>query len=214
MAANFCKKPGCRQCQVNDESATLHIDCFKLYMRECRAKDRVHRLWLASTAMLPWRQCPETVLPYDFTSLTLPQHAYRAWQMPLVKRLPLEICHMILSYTRHHISSRFIAVLARISELKTLPPPDVPVVNVPLKDVVRWKRGMYWPIQTKQKEEKYMRITIDSSGILQIDRFTEDDEDDPVSSTYLRRQYVVEEVSKLGSIEAHITVRCPHCNNL
>ncbi|KAJ3475396.1 hypothetical protein NLG97_g9475 [Lecanicillium saksenae] len=203
VKATFCKLLGCSMCQKSDESATVHIECFKLFMQECTAPDKIHRLWLASIVMDPWLQCRDTGLPYNFHERMSSEDAARAWNIPLVARLPPEICLLILGQTRDSLFTKYIAVMSRARELSASNCPRQPPVNMALCDIKYWTRGMAWPIQMpEENEDDIIRITIDSSGIQRIERL--DKIGDPMYSTYLRKLYVVEESYKLESVKTEI----------
>lgn len=157
--------------------------------------------------MVPWLQCPESFLPYNFKDRMTNADAARAWSMPLVERLPPELCHHILSYVRHGLYSRYIAVLGRAREISEAASPCQPSVAVPLVDIKHWCRGMAWPFQTPEaKDDKLMRITIDASGIQEIERVA--DIGEPMHSTHLTKLFVVDEIDKLTSVKADIFVSC------
>ncbi|OAA57166.1 hypothetical protein ISF_07087 [Cordyceps fumosorosea ARSEF 2679] len=203
VQATFCKLLGCTTCQNSDESATVHVDCFKLFVRECAAPDKIHRLWLASVVMDPWLQCQDTGLPYSFQERMSSQDAARAWNLPAVARLPLEICLMIVAQTRNTLSTRYIAVMSRARELTHATAPSQPPVSMALTDIKYWGRGMAWPLQVPQgTEDDLVRVTIDSSGIQQIERL--DKIREPMHSTYLRKLFVVEESHKFTSVKASV----------
>ncbi|TQV91758.1 hypothetical protein IF1G_09343 [Cordyceps javanica] len=203
VQATFCKLLGCATCQSSDESATIHIDCFKLFVKECAAPDKIHRLWLASVVMDPWLQCRDTALPYNFEERMSSQDAARAWGIPMAERLPPEICLLILGQTRDSLFTKYIAVMSRARELSHSAPPSQPPVFVALTDIKYWFRGMAWPIQgAEETEDDLIRVTIDSSGIQQIERL--DKIGEPLHSTHLRKLYVVEESHKLQSVTASL----------
>ncbi|KAM3507244.1 hypothetical protein MY10362_001908 [Beauveria mimosiformis] len=203
VKATFCKLLGCSACQMSDESATVHVDCFKLFVKECTAPDKIHRLWLASIVMDPWLQCRDTALPYNFQERMSSEDASRAWGMPLAARLPPEICLVILGKTRDTLFTKYIAVMSRARELSQAASPSQPPVSMSLNDIRYWFRGMAWPMQTaEQTEDHLIRITVDSSGIQRIERL--DKIGDPMHSTHLRKLFVVEESYKLESVKASL----------
>lgn len=205
VEATFCKLNGCSTCQSSGESATVHIDCFKLFVQECTAPDKIHRLWLASVVMDPWRQCSDTALPYNFQERMSSTDAARAWNIPMVARLPPEICLMILGQTRDSLFTKYIAVMSRARELSHAAPPSQPPVSLPLADIKYWTRGMAWPMQVAEgTEDGLVRITIDSSGVQQIERLNKIG--DPLHSTHLRKLFVVEESYRLESVKAALFV--------
>lgn len=197
---------GCSTCQNSDESATIHIECFKLFVRECTAPDKIHRLWLASIVMDPWLQCRDTGLPYNFHERMSSEDAARAWNIPLVARLPPDLCLVILGQTRESLFTKYIAVMSRARELSSATSPRQPPVGMALGDIKFWARGMAWPMQmTEEVEDDIIRVTIDSSGIQQIERL--DKIGDPMYSTHLRKLFVVQETYKLETVKASIFVR-------
>ncbi|EJP67099.1 uncharacterized protein BBA_03673 [Beauveria bassiana ARSEF 2860] len=203
VKATFCKLPGCSTCQMSHESATVHVDCFKLFVKECTAPDKIHRLWLASIVMDPWLQCRDTALPYNFQERMSSEDAARAWGMPLAARLPPEICLVILGKTRDTLFTKYIAVMSRARELSEAASPSQPPVSMSLNDIRYWSRGMAWPMQMEeQTEDELIRITIDSSGIQRIERL--DKIGDPMHSTHLRKLFVVEESYKLELVKASL----------
>ncbi|KAM3487382.1 hypothetical protein MY3957_009335 [Beauveria namnaoensis] len=203
VKATFCKLPGCSTCQMSHESATVHVDCFKLFVKECTAPDKIHRLWLASIVMDPWLQCRDTALPYNFQERMSSEDAARAWGMPLAARLPPEICLVILGKTRDTLFTKYIAVMSRARELSEAASPSQPPVSMSLNDIRYWSRGMAWPMQTaEQTEDDLIRITIDSSGVQRIERL--DKIGDPMHSTHLRKLFVVEKSYKLELVKASL----------
>lgn len=205
VGATFCKLHGCSTCQSSDESATVHIDCFKLFVQECTAPDKIHRLWQASVVMDPWVQCRDTGLPYNFQERMSSEDAARAWNIPLVARLPPEICLIILGQTRDSLFTKYIAVMSRARELSQSASPSQPPVSMALGDIKYWTRGMAWPMQLEEEtEDDLIRVTIDSSGIQQIERL--DKIGDPMHSTHLRKLFVVQESYRLESVKASLFV--------
>ncbi|KAJ4150120.1 hypothetical protein LMH87_010885 [Akanthomyces muscarius] len=203
VGATFCKLHGCSTCQSSDESATVHIDCFKLFVQECTAPDKIHRLWQASVVMDPWVQCRDTGLPYNFQERMSSEDAARAWDIPLVARLPPEICLIVLGQTRDSLFTKYIAVMSRARELSQSASPSQPPVSMALGDIKYWTRGMAWPMQLEEEaEDDLIRVTIDSSGIQQIERL--DKIGDPMHSTHLRKLFVVQESYRLESVKASL----------
>lgn len=183
----------------------MHLDCFKLYVKECKADDKIQRLWLAATAMKPWGHCEETCLVYNADERMATSDAARAWDMPMADCLPGELSQIILGYTKQSLCTRFISVLSRARELAAAPSPREPPVQMRLVDVKRWSRGMPPLGQVSEESgDKYMRITIDSSGIQKIERVP--DVGKPMHSTHLRKLFIVEEISKLRPVKAEFVV--------
>jgi hypothetical protein len=100
--------------------------------------------------------------------------AAKAYDMPMLADLPLEISEMIRSHCEKHIIWRFGSVAELVDTLDgadTLAP-----VSLPLRRISAWERGSS-PIMSRDALEPIMRpfirLTIDYRGLQRIERLAE-----------------------------------------
>lgn len=207
----FCKIPNCRRCPRSGETATLHTDCFNLYMQKSRGtrKNKVLNVWIASVAMFPWRQYASLLLPFEPLGPKYVQEVIRSWKTPLIQRLPNEIQQIIIQLTQNHCSWRYGVVLEQAHHLSRMNL-AFPMTPRRLNHIQSWRREelpLIKPIQEEDEDDSdFVRITIDSSGIEEITRVriaTEDFTPSPVSSNKL---FVIEKASQLAKVEAQFMV--------
>lgn len=195
----FCTIPACKHCLANTESATIHADCLALFSRHCVAGDKLHRLWAASTAMAPWRHCVPLVLPYEGQLGDL-RCVSKVLEMPKLNCLPVELAEMIATHVGPHIIWRYRTVIERATSLSSAHPNETPK-TVFLGDLLGWSRQSEAHTYDQAPSAAYIRLTIDSCGIKQIDRISAP-EPLPKSKPTPFHLYITEDATTLALVQA------------
>ncbi|KAJ3481145.1 hypothetical protein NLG97_g7898 [Lecanicillium saksenae] len=222
-AVEFCKRRGCPECLVSGETATIHADCFHLFMKTCTCstKDKLFKLWVASVAMSPWRRQAPLLLPFEPLCPARIRQIVESWRIPQIQQLPQELQDIIVSLTQGHMTWRYGVVLEqahRLSQMKL----EVPTILWALGDVIHWTRETKPIFDTEydqNDDSMYTRIVIDSCGIKEIARIHLAGKDS-MSNVLSRHQlFVFEQLSKVKKVHARfMSGRCrlivPESDNL
>ncbi|KAK3943303.1 hypothetical protein QBC46DRAFT_44724 [Diplogelasinospora grovesii] len=191
VSSRFCKEPRggcyCDHCRYHGgvllDASTVHPHCLDLFMREYRpsgADDAavLDRLWIATTWQYPWRDAPCLDLYIRraegraFAVGTV-SRAAEILGLGKLKRLPLEIWHMIKMYsTEPHLFWRYVSVLEFVDRLAATPSELLTSVN--LSQVVAWERGSQPELGRAEDSttDPISRFTIDSFGIQKFERLS------------------------------------------
>lgn len=197
----FCKEPYCRHSLTELETATIHKDCFQLFLQECKAEDKYYRLWKASIAMLPWYHCSPLVIP-NRRKLNDVDRVSRDFNLPLLKSLPLEIVDMIDDYIDSDLIWRY-RIAVQQAAILSMPLP-LNKETVPLCDVLYWSRFSEEVVTCGilDPTSQLIQITIDSYGIQTIERIYYAQQK-PIRYTPTSHQlFIVEYASNLSPVYA------------
>ncbi|KAK1985019.1 hypothetical protein LZ30DRAFT_650447 [Colletotrichum cereale] len=165
----FCSFPPCSRCEKAGETATIHVDCFNLYMKRAFHTDRLHRLWSYSLAKYPWPGCPALLLPSRLEAERVSSLTADIYNMERLASLPNEIATSIWNFVGQHCLLRFSTVL-EAAEYLFHKASDQPT-SVPLAMIEAWHRGSH-PIIGTVGSNRPIKLAIDSRGIARIARPT------------------------------------------
>ena len=122
----FCRHSHCKRCSAAEETATIHVDCFNLYiMRTKHRPDRLHRLWTLSLTRYPWPRSPALLLPLVPSVAVINRannHARNTYNLHMPLGLPQEIITMIWGYLSQNDLLRLSCVLETIDFLDSYRP--------------------------------------------------------------------------------------------
>lgn len=203
----YCKVPTCRLCPASGETATLHTDCFNLFMKRSTGttRDKLSRLWVASVATRPWRKCPPLHLPFKNSPKQICE-TLQIWDIPTIERLPVELQHLIFYYTASHISWRYAVVLEQVDNLSRMER-ESSTISLRLSDIRSWFRGSSPLVESEcDPEASLVRVTIDSSGIKEIIRVSTSEAEVTDAAVSYHELFILENCSKLISVTASFMV--------
>lgn len=166
----LCWSPWCRPCLTSSDAVALHSDCFKLFRKECSIDDALDRLWTMATARSPWPDAPKHYLgSHKDISVDLIYEKAERHGMPQLKLLPPELIHMIRDCSQSGTFWRYITVQSISRELSTISSSSRASISAPLRDVMTWARGREMTLLRSSNNPPFMRLTVDSRGIRQIE---------------------------------------------
>lgn len=176
----FCKSPSCFTCRNQDNSITVHADCFHLFTQRCvvknvddgpaRKKEIYRRLWLAGRKRHAWRGMPAL----DFMSST-------ALERPVPEMIsemcgfrhvfPTEVAQLIQSHSKTHNLWRYRSVLKLVRDLEFAE--ALETATYPLSKVLSWSRGENPKlVQDGDVAGPFIELKIDGRGIKSIERIS------------------------------------------
>ncbi|CEJ95157.1 hypothetical protein VHEMI10655 [[Torrubiella] hemipterigena] len=190
----LCRTPDCSDCTESSEAVAVHNDCFGS-IPKLTTVYTIDHLWITISWRSPWRQAPyfqlEDMTPKpDFAALD-------KLGIPLIRRLPPEIVHIIYKYSQ---TSDFWRYCDMFSLGRSLVPLSKPPFSVPLGDISTWTRGGQVERITDQGLP-IIRLTIDSWGLKKIESLSSYPKFKNWRTDHLR--YVVTDRSKVNGILAH-----------
>lgn len=202
----FCQFPKCAKCAVEQESVTVHRDCFQIFLQETSNHPNVtaYNLWHATHARYPWRgfwPLPLTTLDENAASVAM-AHAAANWRLPL-DLLPNELLLLICENLRDSVFWRYILVKEFVRSL-IANAEDSLTTAVELSQVQSWRRGESPKIGQSSKRS-YIRLTMDSFGIYEIERLPHMPQKSALRSE--THAYVVDSARQLGRISMTFKVR-------
>lgn len=156
-------------CAASPEAATMHLECYELFMQTYTCGDALERLWREASWRTPWHQAPAIVLPEDINvtseALELVANIYGLSELP---RMPPEIGQMVRDGSQFSLFWRLTAALELAAHFDTVPTSSFS--SIPVRQIAGWKRGCD-PIQSQALAHlPLVRLTIDSRGIRQLER--------------------------------------------
>ncbi|KAK4080346.1 hypothetical protein Trihar35433_1451 [Trichoderma harzianum] len=211
----FCKKVDCCQCQIVEESISVHTDCFELFEKHCAIGDgenspeqkneKYRRLWLAGTRRYAWRKMAPLKFPSS-TTLAFPQPEIISKLCGFQKIFLPEVVRLIQSYSKLHVIWRYCSAIQLAQELGSAKAEAAVIYDVP--KILSWSRGSPPKVvQDKSLAGSFIRFTIDHRGIKSIDRFS----DVPASTAGEIRAsscvFAVEPIEKLSDDKLKFEVR-------
>ncbi|KAI1255152.1 hypothetical protein MGN70_003216 [Eutypa lata] len=132
-----CRFPSCTRCAASAEAATVHLDCFELFLRECQLKDALQQLWIFAAWRIVWREA--SVLGLDEFPAAVNSSVAESLGLQELKSLPLEILTMIRNYSAASLLWRFNSVLALAHQSPAAVPAGL--LSIPLCELSAWERG-------------------------------------------------------------------------
>ncbi|KAH6989261.1 hypothetical protein BKA56DRAFT_727767 [Ilyonectria sp. MPI-CAGE-AT-0026] len=165
----FCRTVNCELCAESAETATIHVDCFVLFMKRCTAPNRLQRLWVASTWRDPWPKAPLSILNPVAHRWDCIEEIPKTYNLPGFQTLPPELQLMIWNYSRPPLLERYCSVAALADFLSDSQPTRL--TTLPLIELQQWTRGSD-PISANAPlaEGSTIHLTIDAQGLKEISR--------------------------------------------
>lgn len=167
-ALRGCPETPCRGCHSLPEVVCVHQDCLRLFKRHFRSADALDRLWVAAAWRYPWRSAPPVLLSREPASRGAIRKAAEIFDLAPLVPLPQELWGMIQEYSENHSFWRFVSVFDFVNRLRMTP--AEPATSVALDKIVRWKRGSPPELSAGLGGRQFIRLTIDSVGISEVER--------------------------------------------
>lgn len=165
----FCRTFKCELCASAAESATIHVDCFNLFVKQCQAPNKLQRLWVASTWRDPWSKSPPSILNPAAYRWDCINGIAKRYNLPEFQRLPPELQLMIWNYSRPRLLERYCSVSALADFLSKSQPDSL--TTLPLDGLHQWTRGGDpTAANSAMGEGSTIHLTIDVQGLKQIGR--------------------------------------------
>lgn len=99
---DFCwfpdSRPDCTECVEGGETATLHLDCFNLYIENAKGPNRLHQMRAYSLARSPWPESPALLLPPKLEIDLASRLAADVCNIKRLADLPFELQELIWSF--------------------------------------------------------------------------------------------------------------------
>lgn len=213
----FCKNPYCLSCRKEDDSITVHADCFHLFVQRCvvntvadgpaRKKEIYRRLWLAGRKRYPWRRMVPLKLMSSATLESPPPEiiseicSFRDVFLP-------EVALLIQSHSKLHILWRYCSVLKLVRDLELAE--SLETATYPLPKVLSWSRGE--PPELVQDERlvgPFIQFTVDARGIKRIERISEVSISTGIEMPNPSFVFAIETVERLLDAKIEFEVRKP-----
>lgn len=170
----LCRRSKCERCAASPEAATMHADCYDLFMLNHEPKHALDRLWIAAAWRDPWRDAPE--LDLDNNSFTLPRPSTtESIGIPKLASLPMEIIQLIRSYSRESPFWRYTIVqdVAERSSSHQTASATTTFQSFSLRKISAWERGSEPLLATDTSQPPIIRLLVDSHGIGKLERLTD-----------------------------------------
>jgi hypothetical protein len=147
----------------------MHIDCFKLLVREGTSTQAMRCLWTATSWRSPWKGAPELYLEDATSTAVVPSLAVE--RAHLVKDgLPPEINRIIHRYSASSLLWAYGSAIRLAHQIHKAPQLQG-LVSASVRDISCWERGDL-PSLVVPLRQSTVRLTIDARGILKIERLT------------------------------------------
>lgn len=190
-------------CARSSEASTVHSDCYEFVAQNCTLEGLLDHLWVITAWRTPWRHAPH----FGLNEVVLSQNSpvFDVIGISRLRLLPPEILEVVYKHSERSLVWRFHAAY----ELARRLPVEVTnqLLSVPLWTIAAWKRGGQ-PVMMKAILQKpLMRLTIDSYGILKVERLQEH----PPFNRWRaeNRRFVILDQSSAEGITAHFKVKTP-----
>lgn len=185
-----------------EETATIHYDCFQLYSRYCDAPDKYYRLWLSSVSMHPWVHADNLFLAERRDT----RHFMILGELPPpFKRLPVEVLEFVASSVGPTALWRYKATIDRAASLQLDWKTESRTVR--LRNIQRWRRDQELvESESESAAPGYVLITMDAGGIAEIESIHEDKWRDITEATPYRAFIIIDKPEQLEEIDAHFQV--------
>ncbi|KAI9149615.1 endoglucanase B [Paramyrothecium foliicola] len=148
-------------------SATVHIDCLNLYMRNSPMKNKLQLLWIVSTWRYPWLRAEPLRLPAPDELVEDEEVLGSILNMSAYRRVHPEVKQLIWDYANAPILQRFQSVLRLCRHLGTLSH-DSQIVR--LCQVQYWARGSSLALCKETSPQAMIRLSIDYQGLQKIEQ--------------------------------------------
>lgn len=204
----LCRRPDCVQCLKCPEVATIHHDCFKVFLqRYMTAKstmkmtattvDPMDSLWRFAAWRVPWKHAPPLLLAEDSPRVSQ-QHTLEVvssrYSMPQLSKIPPELVLMIKKHSEEALLWRITAAMDLADRI--IDTPLATLLRVPVSEITSWHRGgaLILAQDDAASSVPILRLAIDSRGIRSVERFSEDQLPTFCPNAANRTAYVVKHV--------------------
>ncbi|RSL54589.1 hypothetical protein CEP54_009813 [Fusarium duplospermum] len=172
----LCRQPFCDACNKAPDVATLHTECFNVFMQKCTATDKLERLACFTTWREPWHAAPSLGLRPRLNIKKAMNLAADLCGMQRLCSLPLEIAEMIQHLSESAVFWRYASVMELVERASAIGDEKHSLTSYDISKIDLWERGAF-PILTRDtalsEPNAVIRIKIDSSGISSIERLPE-----------------------------------------
>lgn len=213
----FCKKPNCLTCRNQDNSITVHADCFHLFTKRCvvktvedgpaRKREVYRRLWLAGRKRYAWRGMPalnfmsSTTLERPSLEMISEMCGFRDVFLP-------EVAQLIQSHSQSHCLWRYCSVLKLVQDLELAE--TLETAMYPLSQVQSWSRGEDPElVQDEHLAGPFIKLKIDARGVKSIERISKIPTNTGSEIPAPSFAFAVEPVEKLSDAKIEFEVRKP-----
>lgn len=183
---------------TNNESATLHTECFNLFRRNCPDDKVAPRLLLAGRWRSPWEGAPKFILTVKSDVTSLIRLAAIACNLPQLEMMPMELKRLVFEelITQPCALTRYYSVVSLAADSTRRPLDEQ--FTMPIAKVAHWERGQ-GPASEEEVLPPIIRIIIDSQGISRIERLAKRPE--ALSQPSDTELYIVESQETLKHVQ-------------
>lgn len=188
---------------TNNESATLHTECFNLFRRNCPDDKVAPRLLLAGRWRSPWEGAPKFILTVKSDVTSLIRLAAIACNLPQLEMMPMELKRLVFEelITQPCALTRYYSVVSLATDSCRQPLDEH--FTMPIAKVAHWERGQ-GPPSAEEVLPPVIRIIIDSQGISRIERLAKRPE--ALSQPSDTELYIVESQEALKHVQVRFQV--------
>ncbi|KAL1894887.1 hypothetical protein Sste5346_005574 [Sporothrix stenoceras] len=191
----LCRWAGCKTCVVAPDVVTLHADCLEVY-EQAATKDNEtaekarQRLWIAASWRTPWKKAPFlSLFQNDNAQLSMSITLYKHLGISGMARMPPELASNIRELSKDSPlwrlnAAAYLALSLAEREKHEIAEPSkddaaAHPTSIPLSKVEAWERGGQL-VRREEKEtttattdDSFIRLTVDTHGLLRIERLPE-----------------------------------------
>ncbi|RSL60299.1 hypothetical protein BHE90_000960 [Fusarium euwallaceae] len=172
----LCRQPFCDACNEAPDVATLHTECFNVFMQKCTASDNLEKLACFTTWREPWHAAPSLGLHPQLEIKKAMHLAADLCGTQRLRSLPLEIAEMIQHLSESAVFWRYASVMELVERASMVSNEKQAVISHDISKIDSWERG-HSPVTTRDSRSStpnaIVRIKIDSCGISGIERLRE-----------------------------------------
>lgn len=174
----LCRQPFCHACKEAPDVATLHTECFNVFMQKCTVVDKLERLACFAAWREPWHAAPSLGLRPHLDIEKAMHLAADLCDMQRLRSLPLEIADMVQRLSYSAVFWRYASVLELVDRASTTwNAEEQALASHDISEVDSWKRGLSPTVTRDSHPSPYnavvIRIKMDSCGISSIERLPE-----------------------------------------
>ncbi|KAM6520197.1 hypothetical protein FALCPG4_013750 [Fusarium falciforme] len=173
----LCRQPFCDACNEAPDVATLHTECFNVFMQKCTATDKLERLACFATWREPWHASPSLGLRPRLDIKRAVHLAADLCDMQRLRSLPLEIAEMIQRLSESAVFWRYASVMEFVDRASTTWNTEKQALSsYDIAQIDSWERGLSLILTRSSRSSTpnaVIRIKIDSCGISSIERLLE-----------------------------------------
>lgn len=185
------------------QCAAAHHQCLTVYLKQCGLPIRQGLDCVRTIALFrnPWSKLPQMRLrPYDPIHAGVMDRIAARSGLARLRSLPSELLYAIRQLSPHAFLWRTISTLALANQASLL---IEPTQTFALADIRQWCRGSKG-LAFAYDQQSLIKITVDSSGIREIERLHEWPPCCLQTSEF--ESYVVEEAARLRGVKVQLKV--------